>query len=96
MNKIENFNFYIFGAGRISYTLAYLLREKSLFLKAIYDRNLNNARTLAKFIGINNFTDNLSHLSIDNNSIILLCISDNALEDFSQMIHEKLNLQNLG
>ncbi len=93
MNEIKNFNLYIFGAGRISYTLAYLLKEKSLSIKAIYDRNINNARALANFIGTNNFTDNLSHLSIKNNSIVFLCVSDNVLVEFSQRIHDNLNLQ---
>lgn len=93
MIDVTKLSYYIFGAGRISYSLVNALQINKLNVVGVYDRNIDNAKLLAKKFSIGNFYNDLSKIDLSESSLIFLCITDSALEEFSKKIKDELNIE---
>ncbi len=69
----------IVGNGNIAWSLGYIFRNAGISINMVVGRNKKNIDELSSFLNVKG-TDNFSDIPSDS-SLILLCISDNALPE---------------
>jgi predicted short-subunit dehydrogenase-like oxidoreductase (DUF2520 family) len=74
----------IIGSGNLAWHLAYALKSASVQINTIISRSAENAKELADKFGAT-FSNNLEAIPADS-SLLLLCVSDNAIEEIAGKI----------